>query len=46
MTNLIKDDKVVALEFSMLVSNGKKQASDVLNHFLLFLVKHDKRKNL
>jgi hypothetical protein len=33
MTNLIKDDKVVALEFSMLASNIKKQASDVLKHF-------------
>jgi hypothetical protein len=33
MTNLIKDDKVVALEFSMLAFNNKKQASDVFKHF-------------
>jgi ABC-type sulfate transport system permease subunit len=44
VTNLMKDDMVVALELCMLFSIIRKQICDVLNGFLSFLTKCEEKK--
>ncbi len=45
ITNLMDDDMVVALELFMFASNIRKQICDVLNDFLSFLTKYEKKKS-
>jgi hypothetical protein len=43
MTNLMEDDIVLGLELSMLTFNIRKQVCDVLNGFISFLRKYQKK---
>jgi hypothetical protein len=44
MANLMEDDMALALELSMLASNIKKQVCNVLDCFLSFVMKYEKKK--
>ncbi len=44
MANLMEDDMALTLELSMLTSNIRKQVCNVLDCFLWFLMKYEKKK--
>jgi hypothetical protein len=44
MVNLIEDDMAMVLELFMFAFNSKKKLCDVLDGFLSFLTKYEKKK--
>jgi hypothetical protein len=44
ITNLMEDDMSMNLELAMFSSNVREQVCDILDGFLLFLMKYEKKK--
>jgi hypothetical protein len=44
ITNLMEDDMSMNLELPMFSSNVREQVCDILDGFLLFLMKYEKKK--